>query len=704
MSASAARRLILLVLPGAALFGVALGACIASAPEGIRRQTDDDDDAGPIIDFDGGFTIDAAPDVPVGDPHALVSADPSHGPFTGGGRVLVRGNGFSAKTRIWFGEAEADVATMLAIDPTRLQITAPPGIAGPVELAVQSGDDTSTRRTLPGGYAYDALYAQPSSGPVSGGTVIEIIGQGTSWSDGTVAKIGGKPCTTLEIDAPTSLRCTVPQGTPGGKPITVDAGDGSAPVVVLDAYTYEDSTNGYNGGLSGEPIAGELKVLVYDNFTGDPLAGAHVIVGSDMATALVKDADSSGVVYFQDPSLDGARTVTIAGKCHSPITFVDVPVDTVTAYLDPVLSPICIGDADPPPVGGKPSSGGAIEGELVWPGKNEFKKSPWITVPAPKTGQRQAAYVFLTTVDPTATFQLPSSSMAVTPESPGELGYGFSIGSGAGNRAMYALAGIEDQSSLPYKFTAYAMGKVQGVSVQPGAVTSGVYIVMDRTLDQALTMNVEPPAPGPKGPDRVRATVAVMLGNDGYAILPAGQKSPLLPLAGPLSFVGLPALDGSLLGSAYLSTARAVTGAAGSAPMSVVGQLLTTSTAQGVNVDGFVGVPTLSAPAPGAAWDGRHLATSFGAGGSAIDLSVYDIVSGNGLVRWTVVVPKGSHAIEVPDLSGFPFPAGALPSGPITIGVHGGRVDAFDYTKLRYRDIRPGGMAAYALDAFPSFL
>jgi hypothetical protein len=273
-----------------------------------------------------------------------------------------------------------------------------------------------------------------------------------------------------------------------------------------------------------------------------------------------------------------------------------------------------------------------------------------------------------------------------------------------GNRTLYALAGLLDETTAPPKFTAYAMGLVKGVNVLPGMFTENVYIVMDRTLDQALTMQVSPPAPGPKGPDRVRGTVAVMLGNDGYAILPAGQKSPLLPLTGPISFVGLPALDGSLFGSNYISTARAVTGVQGSAPMSVVGRLLTTSTSQTVVVDGFVGIPTLNTPSPGSAWDGAHLATNFGAGGSAIDLSVYDIAAANGLMSWTVVVPKGSHAIEVPDISIFPFPAGGLPSGPITIGVYGARVTGFSYGALRYRDIRPSGMTAYALDYFNSFL
>jgi hypothetical protein len=178
----------------------------------------------------------------------------------------------------------------------------------------------------------------------------------------------------------------------------------------------------------------------------------------------------------------------------------------------------------------------------------------------------------------------------------------------------------------------------------------------------------------------------------------------LLPLSGPISFVGLPALDGSLAGSTYYSSARAVTGTQNSAPMSVVGRVLTTSTSVNPLLEGFVGIPLLETPASGSGWDGRHLATKFGSGGSVIDLSVYDIASGDGLIRWTIVVPQGAHSIEVPNLSTLPFPEGGLPAGPITIGVYGGRVDGFSYGALRYRDIRPSGMTAYSLDYFNSFL
>lgn len=680
--------------------GLALvSACIASAPEGIHRQTDEGGG--------GSFQADAAPpptpppDDP--DPHALLGAEPAHGPFNGGQRVLVKGKGFSSKVRVWFGDVEVDPSAVLPIDPGRVQVTAPPGVAGPVELAAQNGDDASTHRSLPGGYVYDALYAVPSSGPIAGGTTIEIHGLGTSWGATTVARIDQEPCTSLVVVSPTELTCAVPQGTPGSKTISVTTGDET--ILVLDGYTYEDSTDGYKGGLSGAPLAGQLKVLVYDNFTGDPIPGATVIVGDDLATGLVGQVDSSGVRVFDDPSLDGPRTVSVAATCHSPISFAFVPVDTVTVYLDPVLTPDCgAGTGDPPPVGGHSGSAGAIRGELVWPAGAELEKGVWTNIPAPKgANERRAAYLYLTSNDPTAMFTLPPASSAVTEQSPGGAGYEFTIYAGPGNRAIYALAGIEDRSVSPPKFTAYAMGAVKGVPVLPGQMTTSVFIQMDTTLDQALTMDVAPPAPGPKGPDRVRASVSVMYGNDGYIILPIGVKTPLIPFDDALSFIGVPPLTGALGGSSYVSSARAVTGPGALAPMSVVGRVLSTTTSQVVPIGDFVGVPTLTTPALNAGWDGSHLATTF-APGAPIDLSVYDMASGNGLIRWTVAVPGGSHAIQLPDLRQLGLSFGALPDGPVTIGVYGARIDGFDYGYLRYRNLKPAGMAAYSLDSFAAHL
>jgi hypothetical protein len=250
---------------------------------------------------------------------------------------------------------------------------------------------------------------------------------------------------------------------------------------------------------------------------------------------------------------------------------------------------------------------------------------------------------------------------------------------------------------------AYAMGVVKGVPVVPDTMTSEIYISMSKTLDQVLTLDIDGPSPGPKGPDRLRATVSVQLGNDGFALLPVGLKTPLLPFSGPLPFVGVPSLDGDLFGAAYYATVRAATGQIAATPMSVINRILATSTAAPVEVSGFVGIPTLVSPIPNDVWDGQHLAAQY-APGKAVQLSVYDILSGNGLVHWLIAVPQADHDIDLPDLSAYVEDNAALPPGPIVIGLTGGAYDTFDYSKLRYRHMRPPGMTAYATDTFPAHI
>lgn len=691
-------------LCGAVAFAVLLpAACIASSPKGIRRETDQEGGTGGT-DFNPGqgggtdttFVVDD-------DPHQTIGCEPSHGPFLGGQRVLVRGKGFGADVRVWFGDVEIDPATLVIVDETRVQVTAPPGAAGPVDITTQNGGDASTARTLPGGYVYDAVYAVPDEGPTTGGTKLEIIGQSTKFDATTVVKIDNKACADVTVHDETTLSCTVPAGSPGSKTLYVKTGDEDA-ITVLDGYTYEDSDNGFKGGLSGDPLAGKLKVLVYDNYSGEPIPGAVAIVGNDIASALLGYSSDAGVVLFDDPVLGSPSAVTVVAKCHSPTTFLDVPVDTVTVYLDPVLTPSCASEGDPPPVGGKTAFAGYVTGELVWDGGVEFKKAPWNNVPsAIGPNEKAAAYVFPANSDPTALLNLPSEAYRVTEESPGDIGYEFGVPIAAGNRTLYALAGIEDRTVYPPKFTAYAMGVVKGVPVVPNEMTENVYIEMTKTLDQTLTLDIDGPTPGPKGPDRLRATVSIQLGNDGFALLPIGHKTPLLPFEGELPFVGVPSLDAQLYGSTYYCTARAATGQVAAAPLSVVSKLLATSTAWPLPVDGFVGAPTLTSPAVNALWDGRHLSAEYGPG-AAVEMSIYDITSNNGLIHWLIVAPQGDHDIEVPDLSAFVGEDAALPPGPIVIALTGARYDNLEYGKLLYRHVRPAGMAAYSVDTFTAHL
>jgi hypothetical protein len=238
--------------------------------------------------------------------------------------------------------------------------------------------------------------------------------------------------------------------------------------------------------------------------------------------------------------------------------------------------------------------------------------------------------------------------------------------------------------------------------VFPGEETEQVVIRMDTALDQALTMDASPPPPGPKGPDRLNARVVVELGHQAYAILPNMVRTPFIPLSGSVSFIGLPGLDGDLTGARYISSAQAVTGPQLAAPMSVVKDVATTTTSVPVNMGGFVSLPELLLPVSGGGWDGMNLSADFPGGGFPVDLSVYEITAGGGLYRWIIAIPAGAHSITVPDLSGFD--KAHLPAGPITIGVYGARIDAFDYGTIGYNNLRPSGMDAYSLDYFNSHL
>jgi hypothetical protein len=675
-----------------------VASCIPEGPPlNGRRQTDDDAGNLPPIEVEPRAS-DAAVELGSLDPHALVGVDPSRGPFSGGQARILRGNGFAPGLRVWFGPNEVPKGDIIPIDPSRAQVVVPAGAPGPTDVKTQIAADTSTARTLVDGYVYEDFYADPSTGPTSGGTIIHLYGQGTAWSAGTAVTIDNAPCEPIEIVSATELTCTTPKGTAGAKSITVTADKVS---VVREGFTYADTNNGFRGGLAGNRLNSTLKVLVLDDFTGAPIPGAYVLAGDDVATGISKVTGSSGVVVFNDPNLAPKRSVTIAAKCFQPTTFVDVPVDSVTAYLSPVLSPACASEGDPPSVGGRGIALSSLFGELVWGVDGEFRSAAWGNLPSPVgTSEKLAAYVFTLTGDPRADFYLPDGALAVHPDTPmGKIGFPFLVQTTLGNLTLYALAGIENRMVSPPKFTAYVMGIVRGVSAAPGMSTSNIYIPMNIRLDHAVELVAKTPDPGPRGPDRANFTVSLELQRGGYAILPVSSESWVMPVNRSLSFVGMPALSGPLAGARYIASGLAGTGPLLTSPLSEVGFFASTS--ESIALDTFVPVPALSYPSYGGAWDAQRLSYSFAPSGRPVDLTVIDISSGGGLVDWLVAAPGGTRSLTLPDLRSA-FPQGALLPGNVSIQISGASIDAFDYGQLRYRQLTPTGFNAYSLDAFPA--
>jgi hypothetical protein len=679
------------------LGGIFFASCLARRDKPYVRQTDDD--AGPpdAIALDGSIP-DAAADALDIAPHALLGVDPPHGPHVGGTLVMIRGNGFGSDARVWFGDVELPRASVTPVDPQRIQVVTPPGKAGAVDIRVQNGTAESTQASLSGGFSYDRFYATPSSGPTSGGTVITLEGEGTSWDADTLVEIDRQPCKPVDVVSPSELTCTTPAADAGAKVLSVITSD-QLREDVLDGFIYGNSDDGFRGGLAGRALAHDLTVLSFDNVEGLAIPGVSVLVGDDAETGQVARTDKNGVVTFSG-ELGPKRSITLAKKCFQPITFYDVTVDHLTAYLDPVLSPACGKAGELPPGGGTPGIGSSISGEVVWAPDGELRRQGWTNVPEPaSTDEQRVAYVFRLSSRADDTLRLPSAGSAITPDATGSLGYSFYQTTNPGNFTLYALAGLEDRSKQPALFTAYAIGLLRGVAVKPGKTSDPVFIQIDVPLDHGLSMTLDPPSPGARGPDRVNASVAIQIQDQGFALLPNGVASQSLPGAKDFSFVGVPPLVGTLAGTKYVLGARAVTGDSAAPPLSVIGSYSATSTSEPLDLGGFVPLPLLTAPTKNTKWDLGSLTLQQSPAGKRVDLTVVRIEAGQGLYAWTLVAPGPRETLTLPDLGALD-PGAALPVGSMRVTASLAHIEGFNYGALLYRQLAERGWDAYATDTF----
>lgn len=645
---------------------------------------------------DGGESLDTygAIDLEAGPPYAVLGVQPSHGPFSGGTRIEIRGRGFSSKTKVRIGPIDVPAAETVANDPYHVQVITPAGEPGPADIVLLD-EPTGQKAILPSGFTYDSFYADPNTGATSGGTLVTLIGRGTTWTAGSTVTIDGKPCGDLSVVDATHIRCVAPEGLPGTKSVSVTTPD-KLVTTVRDAYTYADTSDGYRGGLAGDKLPGELKVLALANPNGDLVPDATVVVrGSDGSVQTAKTT-GSGVASFGAPP-PAPVTVTITKKCLQPTTFDGVNVRSVTVYLSPVMSTACIPpDGQPPPVGGKARYAGSIVGELVWPNGVEFKRAEWKGVPDPKKPtQKAVAYVFVASRDNLTKFQLPDPSLAVTPTSPGTIGYAFQHVTIPGNVTIYAIAGIEDRPTdgSPPSFDPYVYGLVRGVGVPIGGVVDRVLVPMTGTFTHAVNHTVTGIPTSVRGPDRLRSTLAVSLG-EGYMLMPRGPREDLLPFSGVLSFVGAPPLTGPLSTNNYVTAVEAVTGGSGGVPQSSILRFKSRTAGTPTTIGPFVPLPKITSPAADKPWDGRTVKLDLAAGSA--DVLILSVSASDGSTAWTIVAPGDARTITLPDFAAKPELG--LPGGNLILGATAAKLDDFSYDAVRYGQLGRNAWSAFAYE------
>ncbi len=238
--------------------------------------------------------------------------------------TTVSGRGFSSNIQVWVGST-APAEDVLATSPTQAAIVTPPGTPGPADVTVVDVA-TAERTTLAAGFFYDDFVVTPGTGATTGGTRIALRGNGSAWTSASTVTVGGQPCTGVTFADATDIACTTPPNGPGTQDVTVTNADGTIDQA-RDAFTYSDSPDGYRGGLYGNALAGTMRVLAFDSWTGTPLTGGIAIAGSAIDAAVTGIFDANGVVELDDPSLMGAVTVTVVAKCHQPLTYVAFPIE-----------------------------------------------------------------------------------------------------------------------------------------------------------------------------------------------------------------------------------------------------------------------------------------------------------------------------------------------------------------------------------------
>lgn len=221
-------------------------------------------------------------------PSLLITAvGPAWGPVTGGTSVTITGGQFQTGASVTVGGVPAAIAS---ISPTAIVIMTPAHAAGAVDVKVVNPDGATA--VSAGAFTYRApapvlTGVLPAAGPVSGGTVVTVTGEGFTGGaavlfDGVEGVVTARTSTQIEAIAPARPA--------GAVTVTVRNEDGQTSSLP-GAYTYEDEQEtGTPTSTPPPPFVRYFAEGVHSGFfdTRFALANPH-------------DTDASVTATFTDP-------------------------------------------------------------------------------------------------------------------------------------------------------------------------------------------------------------------------------------------------------------------------------------------------------------------------------------------------------------------------------------------------------------------
>ena len=210
---------------------------------------------------------------------------PATGPTSGETVVSIKGVGFRAEARVYFGGTEAELVKV--IDTGRITAITPVGVAGAVDVRVENPDGGVG--LFVGGFTYYALgggeqprpallEAIPNTGPADGGTLLLV--KGDHFQQGATLFLDYVPMSGVDVTSVHWASFTTPKTEAGTFDIAITNPDGQSDILTDAFSSYPEATETVPGPSvskvhpSSGSVHGGLEVTV----TGAELGQASKLV------------------------------------------------------------------------------------------------------------------------------------------------------------------------------------------------------------------------------------------------------------------------------------------------------------------------------------------------------------------------------------------------------------------------------------------
>ncbi|MCA9670706.1 MAG: IPT/TIG domain-containing protein [Myxococcales bacterium] len=608
---------------------------------------------------------------------------PSHGSFTGGQTVKIYGSGFGGKElTVTFDGKEVKKTDIQVLSPVQLEVVTPAGRVGPVDVKVEGGGEQAV---LTGGYTYDPVALDPTSGPTAGGTLVTIQGKGTDFKAGMKLELGGLPLTDVEIVSATTVRGKTAPHAQG--PVDLVFSDASgADVTIREAYTYYGSANPLNGGLGGGKLNGTLTVTVLNAQTRAPVIDAQVVLAKDRQLVLSGKTDGTGTIVFSRTDLTGPVAVSASAEKYETTTVDQFDARDLTIFLTPIIPP----QPGPLPPGQRL---GLIEGFVVFGGSTGAGSTTWNIVPEPKPGQKKRVYVY--TTNSLIRFGAPFAASTATIDfdaTQPATAWPYSMYSRLGSLAVYAIAGIYTDATG--KFEPYAMGIARGLTIAPGDYVK-VNVLINIPLTEKVTVEM-PSVPSKMNRHRVR--LAIDLGAEGFIVRDDTEiEGDGVPASLPIG--RLPSFNKAGLGDAAYTVDVLLDNAGSPTGLPIV--RATERTVQPVAgkiiIDKLIGAPVQTKPSPGGPLQGNTIAWTYD--GATPNLAVTVIQRPDETPVWRIISPGTQNIVKLPDPSTYGLIG--WPTGTTLVWLQWlAHLPGYDYNTFNYSHTSSSYWDRWSFDQF----